>query len=292
MIRSFLAVCIVSGFVLSAAGYANTGGGKEKAAEESALDTQTMTYQVYAGGINAVDAEMTVEYPESGHYDIFFEAKTRGFLGKLAPWWGTFESNGWRVEGEDPDKPKLHKSVSSWRDEAEIKEYHYDKDGTFKGLTITEEGKDKSPKELDDELVQNTTDALTATLQVMQSIADGGKCEGSSEVFDGKRRFDLVYRHEGAEELTRTRYNVYEGPAVKCTVEVKPITGEWHKKPRGWLSIQEQGRERGMLPTIWMGTVSEHGPAVPVKVRVKTAYGTLFMHMIKYKNGEKQMALN
>lgn len=291
-IRSLFLVAIASGFAIVTQSHAETEKAGNAAAKNASEHTQVMTYQVYAGGINAVDAEMVVEYPDNGHYDIFFEAKTRGFLGKLAPWWGTFESNGWRVNGEGADRPKLHKSVSSWRDEKEIKEYFYNKDGTFEELKITEEGKDKSPKELEDELVQNTTDALTATLQVMQSIADGSPCQGSSEVFDGKRRFNLVFNDIGAATLERTRYNVYEGEAVKCTVEVDPITGDWHEKPRGWMSIQEQGRERGMLPTIWMGQISDHGPAVPVKVRVKTAYGTLFMHLIKYRNGDTKIALN
>jgi hypothetical protein len=66
-------------------------------------------------------------------------------------------------------------------------------------------------------------------------------------------------------------------------VEIEPISGEWAKKPRGWLSIQEQGRERGTMPTVWLGKFDEDGPAVPVKILVKTAYGALVMHAVGYK---------
>ncbi len=258
--------------------------------ENLSPDTQLMTYQVYAGGINAVDAEMNIVYPEKGNYEILFKAKTRGFLAKLAPWWGSFESKGWRMADKE-DRPKRHKSISSWRDEEDISEYNYNREGGFESFSITEVGVDKTPKNLDDELVKGTTDALTATLQVMMSVAEGNKCEGTSEVFDGKRRFALVYNGDGTENLKSSGYNLYDGAAEKCTVEVRPVAGKWHEKPRGWMSIQEQGRDKGLLPTVWMAKMNENGPAVPVKVRVKTDYGTLFMHLVKYQNGDKVIAI-
>lgn len=248
-----------------------------------------MTYDVYAGGIDAVEAELDVVYESKERYHMSLAAQTRGFLRKLAPWSGIFETKGWRKENGS-DMPELHRSSAVWRDEEEVKEYSYGKDGSFKGLRVTEEGKDKSEK-IDDELTKGTTDALTATLEVMKHIAAGGGCEGSSEVFDGDRRFELVFVHEAEEMLEPTKYNVYRGPAVRCTVEVKPISGKWHTKPRGWLSIQEQGRERGMLPTVWMAKIDDKGPAVPVKVRVKTDYGTLFAHLTGYKNGAREFKL-
>ena len=50
------------------------------------------------------------------------------------------------------------------------------------------------------------------------------------------------------------------------------------------MSIQEQGRERGTMPTVWLGKIAKNAPAIPVKIRVKTAYGTLFMHLAEYQN--------
>jgi len=105
-----------------------------------------------------------------------------------------------------------------------------------------------------------------------------------SEIFDGKRRFKLWFKDAGTETLTKSRYNIYDGVAIKCSVEVEPISGKWHEKPRGWMSIQEQGREKGILPTVWMGTVKGTDLYVPVKVRVKTDYGTLFMHLKSVDN--------
>jgi hypothetical protein len=68
-----------------------------------------------------------------------------------------------------------------------------------------------------------------------------------------------------------------------------PDGGKWYQKPRGWLSIQEQGRQKGSLPTVWMAKVNKTGPALPVKIRVVTDYGTLFMHLTKIE-GPQAMA--
>lgn len=241
-----------------------------------------MTYAVYAGGIHVVEASLDITYPKDDRYRIFLDAKTRGFLSTLAPWEGTFESAGWRLKGEPPLRPEMHESVAIWRGEPDTKEYRYTKEGGFVDLHVTEDNKPRKKEKIEDEVTQGTTDAFTAGLVVMEAVAKGGKCEGSSEVFDGKRRFEQIFKDKGTEGLTANDYNIYSGPSTKCTIEIKPVSGEWSKKPRGWLSIQEQGREKGTLPTVWMGKFSEDGPALPVKILVKTAYGTLVMHAVKY----------
>ncbi len=245
-----------------------------------------MIYEVYAGGIHAVQGQLDLEASEKGRYDLIFSAKTRGFLAKVAPWFGTFESHGWALKGDDY-RPQLHKSTTTWREEEEVKEYKYTKDRKFNGLWITDHDKPTYKKQIDDELTQGTTDALTALLMAMQSVGDGEKCAATSEVFDGKRRFKMKINHLKEEQLKSSKYNIYDGKASKCTVEVAPVSGEWSKKPRGWLSIQEQGRDRGTMPTVWMGRISENGPAVPIKVLVKTSYGNLFMHLAEYRSGDK-----
>jgi hypothetical protein len=242
---------------------------------------QTMVYEVYTGGLHAVQAQLDIDYRKPGRYDIVLDAHTRGFLGKLVPWQGTFETHGWD-KGEEL-KPELHKSTAIWQNEPDIKEYLYGADGSFKSLKSTDDKVKDHIEDVPDELTQGTIDAMTAALLVMEKIAVDGKCEGESEVFDGKRRFKQVFVHQAAPYLQASRYNVYSGDSVECTVEVVPVAGEWHSKPRGWMSIQEQGRAKGTMPTVWFARLEENGPAVPVKIRVKTDYGTLFMHLAEYR---------
>lgn len=239
-----------------------------------------MVYEVYAGGINAVSAKMDVTATGSDRYAISFSAYTKGFLGKLAPWSGSFESTGWRNK-DGSLQPQLHRSVATWRGEDELKEYSYDRKGDFLGYKVVEAGKTNN-KDRDADLTTGTTDVMTATLAAMQRAGHDDVCSGTADIFDGSRRFTLTFRFEAEEILQATRYNIYSGPAQRCVAEVKPVAGKWYDKPRGWLSIQEQGRLKGSLPTVWFAKMTPDAPAIPVKVQVKTDYGGMFMHLVHY----------
>lgn len=244
-----------------------------------------MVYEVYAGGINALSGEMEIKPVAPDRYRITFSAFTKGLLGRLAPWRGIFETDGWR-DKDGMGKPQLHRSVAIWRGEEEIKEYRYNRKGDFLGYKAIENNKTED-KIRDASLTDGTMDVMSATLNAMQRVAQGQSCEGESEIFDGSRRFTLIFRYEADEHLTASRYNVYEGPSQRCIAEVKKGPGKWHDKPRGWISIQEQGRQRGGLPTIWFAKLSPDGPSIPVKVRIKSDYGAMFMHLIRYQNGDR-----
>lgn len=274
------AVCIASAALLL---------GAMPAAADDSIKLQKMKYSVYTGGVNVVDADLTMDYTKVGRYRMFFEAKTQGILGTFVPWSGSFLADGWAMK-DGRRIVELHESVATWRSDHEVKSYHYTKDGGFQNIvTKITHKKDKDEKP-DSVLTKGTTDVLTATLKILEAVARGGKCEGRDEIFDGRRRYALIYKHSRFVMLEKSRHNAYEGPAAECTVEIEPIAGAWHSKPRGWLSIQEQGRARGMMPTVWIAQVKPNAVAVPVRVRVKTAYGTLFMHMSRYESGETILA--
>jgi hypothetical protein len=249
---------------------------------------QKLVYEVYAGGIHAVQATMDIDLSEDGRYELFLDAHTRGFLGSLVPWSGTFLSQGWVMKGGNY-RPELHQSTAVWRDEEEIKNYNYLKSGVFKDIVIKEHDKPEETKIPDAELTEGTTDILTATLFALTDISNGKACDTSHDIFDGKRRFTMAFKGDKAVDLTASKYNIYGGPAIECTVEVKPGAGKWHSKPRGWLSIQEQGRDKGTMPTIWFANITEGLPAIPVKIRVKTDYGVLFMHLAEYQNADQML---
>lgn len=249
---------------------------------------QLAQYDVYAGGIHALQSNLSVDTSAKDNYAVELSAKTYGLLGKMAPWQGVFNTKGWHDKSY---KPELHQSTTTWQEEKEIKKYSYGKNGDFKSYSIKDNENDGTPKKVDDELTKNTSDVLSATLNVMQEIAKTGNCASQTDIFDGRRRYTLIFQENKKVELEASRWNVYSGPAVECTAEVKPVAGKWHEKPRGWLSIQEQGRERGTMPTVWFAKVKEGEPAIPVKVRVKTSYGTLFMHMTKYQTNDMSLVL-
>ena len=250
---------------------------------------QSMQYDVYAGGLHALQSNLNVDASTPDRYRVDLTAKTYGLLAKMAPWEGSFVTKGWTQS--DTYTPEEHIAAGTWRGETETKKYQYNKDGSFGSYSVRKSDKNPKNRDVDSKLTDKTSDVLSATLATMQNIAVSGKCSGETDVFDGKRRFKLIFKEKRTVELEASRWNVYSGSAIECTAEVKPIAGKWHEKPRGWMSIQEQGRERGTMPTIWFAKISADQPAIPVKVRVKTSYGTLFMHMTKYQTVDKTLSI-
>lgn len=257
-------------------------------------NTQRVTYEVYGGGFHVVDATFDLTFSDTGEYNIALSANTRGFLGSLAPWEGTFSTEGWYDPQTNSVQPRLHQSSTTWDDELEVHEYNYTKDGAFVDYRVTDEHSDREKRDIAQELTKGTTDLFSAAFDIMKAVSNGKPCAGNTqEVFDGKRKFRMVFHEKEDVVLEQSRYNIFAGDTRRCGVEVEQIAGNWHKKPRGWMSIQEQSRKNGMLPTIWMAQLTPKGPAIPVKIFVKTQYGALFMHMVKYENnGAIQLAFS
>jgi hypothetical protein len=262
------------------------------AAQKASKAENSLTYDVYAGGLHALQARLNINQ-NSARYHVTLYAETYGLLKSLAPWHGVFLSKGW-VEKNGTLNPEQHKSVANWRNEEEIKDYWYKRNGDFKSYKVLEAGLDTTPQPFDISLAHDTVDILTATLEEMHTLNKTGDCTGRYRVFDGDRNYEAVFRPAGKEDLKQTKYNIYAGPSILCTIEVIPGEGKWHKKPRGWTSIQEQGRQQGSLPTIWFAKLDPENPKAPfypVKVRVKTDYGTLFMHVTSWKDDKGNIRL-
>ncbi len=240
-----------------------------------------LNYDVYAGGIHAMNAQLTIR-KEAAKYDVSLTAGTQGLLKQLADWSGKFESKGNIAGGKT--YPLSHQSASVWKGSTQSKLFKYDGKGNFLSYQMTDDGKDQTPKDIDLSLAKGTTDTLSATLHLMIGLPKGQVCAGNELVFDGDRNFRLHFTGTATENLQKTNYNIYSGPTISCSVEVTPEKGKWRKKPRGWLSIQEQGRNKGSLPTVWFGPVKGQPDIyVPVKIRIKTDYGTLFLHLTSEK---------
>ena len=238
---------------------------------------------MYSGGLHVVDATLQLR-TGAKQYQVTLDAATQGFLHTLAPWSGRFFSKG-DVGAGKAFTPREHVTTTTWRDEKETEDYTYDRKGAFTGLKVTEQGRTRTPDDLDPTLAKGTVDILTATLSAMRNAYTGKGCAHTANVFDGERSFTIIFRSKGKDVLAPSKYSSFAGEAEACEVEIKPLKGRWHKKPRGWLSIQEQGRKKGALPLVWFARQPGFTVAIPVRLRVTSNYGTLFMHLITPQAG-------
>ncbi len=238
----------------------------------------SIAYEIYTGGLHTMSATMDMAM-ERGQYNIDMVAKPHGTIGKLLPWKGQYASKG-LVKG-DTLQPKQHSKTSSWNSETDKTVLNYDKKGHLIEAKRVEFKNGETVRAYDhaftQDMVTDTVDLMTATVKMLQNVNAGETCDTSIPVFDGKRRFNMVFKQKGTTTLSSSRLNSFDGEAVKCTIEIEPVIG-WEEKKRGYFRIQEESKEKGYLPTVWIGQAYPGGPMVPVRMEIKSEYGAILMH--------------
>ena len=240
-----------------------------------------LDYDVYAGGFHALTASLAMGLGKAD-YEIELEAKTQGFIGSLFPWKAHYETNG-KTDGKRY-RPALHQSESTWKKSVTSVEMTYDKRGVFTSKKELENNKPKAQPR--DAAVKSLTiasdavDILTGTMQILQNVNLTDGCNSKAQVFDGKRRFNIIFKDMGIDTLRKNRYSRFQGEARKCNIIVEPVAGFKDKdKKRGWMAVQEHTLERDRLPTIWLAPLYQKGPIVPVRMEIASEYGSVVAHL-------------
>lgn len=244
-----------------------------------------VSYGVYAGGFRALDVAMTLDSTENG-YNIGMRAVPFGVIGSLLPWAGEYVTTG-KIVKDTAKAPRLvpekHAKISRWREDNDQDYFTYGKDGVLTGhkrIEILHSVRREKDIPLDPEFHKDSVDLLTGVVQMLVNVNSSGKgvtCDAAPVIFDGKRRFQLKFREIGTETLVKGKYNMTSGVARLCEIEMIPLTG-FGDTPKGYYKIQEQARQRGQLPIVWVAPLWDGGPHLPVKLLVKSEYGSVYAH--------------
>jgi hypothetical protein len=238
----------------------------------------TLQYGVYGGGFQALSISIHFEFTGKT-YCTTMNAKPYGVLGHLLPWAGWYTTTG-HIRNKTLI-PQSHEKQSAWRDDKSHLRVTYDAMGKLirQERDERENGKTHtSVEKIDPTFHKDTIDILTSVLNMLAKGSDLNNCNNRDSVYDGKRRFDMVFTDKGTDTLQKTKYNIAQGTVRKCQLELKPLAG-FTGKPRGFYKIQEQGRALGQLPLVWIAPMWQNGPMAPVKLMLKSDYGAVFVHV-------------
>lgn len=236
----------------------------------------TVTYGAYAGGFHVLTSQLDFDLAPS-RYSLVMNTKPYGVIGYLLPWGGEYKTSGIVQKGKYI--PVTHNKISRWRDDHDQSSFVY-RNGVLQSVKSVEvEGgktvrQDRMP---DPSFHKNSVDILTSAVEMLSRVGSGKTCDGKTTVFDGRRRFELLFESKGIEKLKASNLNMFSGDAEICEVEMKPLLG-YSGKPRGYYKIQEEARAMGQLPRVWLGRLWPNGPMLPVKLLVKSDMGAVFLH--------------
>jgi hypothetical protein len=237
-------------------------------------------YDVYYSLLHLLTIESKT-HVEPDVYSLESHMQTVGLLGTLFPWTYRSEVHG-RVDGAQL-KPDFFSSHSEIRDRVQQVSLRYGAAGPqVDELTAFDSsafGQDYTRDEVPPDLRAGTIDPLTEIISVSQQLARGEGCGGVRSVFDGLRRYDVVYQDMGDTELESSSYDSYAGRARECRSVLKPIAGFW--KPKDAQHDKADKADAVTSITAWLMPPQPGFEPVPVRMSVEGERGTLTIHLTK-----------
>ena len=238
------------------------------------------SYEVYFGGFHVLNAEAQME--NGGEvYSITAEAETQGMLGWFFSWKGETESRG--LVAGNRIIPQRHDNFgTSDRGDREVK-LRYDTAGDITEALVQPEQDLEDHHPLPAYAGEGTLDPLSVVAGLATLLQQGGPCDGSFAVFDGRRRYDLTVTDAGTATLEPNAYSIFEGEARGCHVSYELLGG--HRVERNKYAATARDR------TVWVARPAEGAPLIPVRLSIETDYGTVMGHLTGYSLGAEAKPL-
>ncbi len=261
----------VSWIGLAIAGALCFGPAPVRAADEPAAQFADLTYDVYLGGLHIFTFDVSLALRPDG-YRVTAEGGTRGAIGWLYAWETSLAAEG--VDRDGAIAPRRYLVDSIWQGSRRTLDLGFAADGRFELRQVPPPEPDPDIEgELPESLPEGTFDPLSLGLAAGRTLQETSRCDQTVPVFDGRRRFDLTLSHIDEAILPPNDYAIYEGPAVRCSLDVRRISGF----RKSWRS--NRSADAPTPPTIWVAAVRPGLPPVPVRYDGAIALGNIVIHL-------------
>ena len=267
LVASGLMVLVLTGPGLAPAAE-NPAGQSE--GRETTSKTVRLEYELHWRFLHILTFTSTSQRQASGHYRIETEGETVGIVDTFFPWKARSAAEGITRSGHL--RPSAYESRSHFRGKTQEVDLSYEGDTPkfrIRGQILTEGEREPVPEKLQ----QNTQDPLTAIAELTRGLAMRGKCDGRWPIFDGLRRYDLLYDDLGPTDLETSGNDPWSGPARLCRVRFDMRAGQW----RG----EERPEEDPSQVLVWLQTLVPGQDPIPVRFRVESEKGALDVHLVK-----------
>ncbi|RVU38395.1 DUF3108 domain-containing protein [Hwanghaeella grinnelliae] len=248
----------------------------------SAEDTDpvVMTYEVYFGGLHVLSAEAELDRTDR-RYRLVAQGETQGILDFFFSWRGNTESIG-KFEAGGP-VPARHRNHGYREDRVRKVALAYDGSGDVAAVLVEPPPDLEEVNALPDDAEIGTMDPLSVIAGLSESLTQGAACSGVFQVFDGRRRYDLTVTDKGTQNFEANDYSVFQGEARACGIEYELLGGDRKEKSKYVKTAHDR--------VVYVGRPLDEAPAIPVRAKIETDYGTVMAHLTSIAAGGKQLAL-
>ncbi len=175
------------------------------------------------GIFNASDTTFTYSLTPQD-YAIRSEVRTAGLFDTLYPFKAVYSTTG-KINEQDFETTS-YKYTSQSRFTKRTKELVYNNNGEPVYRLSSKNDKSKKVEITPDLNNKDTTDLQTVFAKLAKQYNELKFCDSRMEVFDGKRRFDVIFKDEGEDELTANEYSPFKGNAKKCSMYIDKLNSK------------------------------------------------------------------
>ncbi len=244
-----------------------------------ASERVTLSYEVYRAGFHVVDSEFDVLL-DRDRYEMTAHVRSTGLYGWLVNWSSrTHATGGFGANGPEPQRYRLQ---GEWRGQPRLIEIAY-QNGVVADVTLEPSLADEQREEVPASLLAAATDPASAIMAMVRRMSAGETCSGRLPVFDGRRRYDLVFVDRGRRPFEAETVNpAFSGEAIRCDFSIEPIAG--HLRPRWEGDERRWERQEGH---VWVLPPRDGLPATPIRLELEGFWGSTIVSLktVRRQNG-------
>jgi hypothetical protein len=232
-------------------------------------DRIELVYDVLAGGRVA---ELTLGFDFAGmRYSISTRQTSAGVLRWIWSWESVAQVRG-RFTA-DRTQPEKYRVVGNSRGKPRTVEIDY-VNGEPARVAVEPSNRSDGREEVPVALRRGALDPASAIMSVLRQVNETGTCEGRVPVFDGRQRYDIVFKDAGTRKLEREGTSIFAGEAQVCEFSWVPIAGRTRRE--GAPSRVEDDRRFGKA---YLAPFDNGAAKAPVRVEFEAWFGTVVGHL-------------
>ena len=226
-------------------------------------------FEVQFGNLIVGKAEVSLIKDEK-KLRVKAKTKTAGFLNAFYEYQGELIS--WSLKNGEVWKSHKFSTNGFFKNKNRISELNWDKDNlvSYKIDPVLDL---KEVHDIDKSTLDEVIDPLTSIINVIENIKATKTCDQSFKIFDGRRRYDLITKSLGKENLKNDRPKSFSGNVTICGVKMIPIGG--HRLKSKWKPKQDKFSDF----KIYFGKISS-GLLFPVRMNLERWFGTVVVRLI------------
>jgi len=180
----------------------------------------SLSYDLYGGGLYLASFNALARTDDE-NYSVVVDGRTRGVLVLLGDWRARASAAGSIDDGLQADWFQMN-----IYEEDEISTLRIDHLPGGRVETIRQPARDLIAEVPVADRV-GTLDPITALIGAGLGMGTDLACPPDQAIFDGTRRYDIVFETIGVEEIDGSSVDGFVGTAMRCAMVVEPVSGHW-----------------------------------------------------------------